>query len=123
MRYLRSYSFQITFIKEVFESGRSRAKPTWIRVAALDDADCLALWARLRLVTDPGEAEAIPLARQYDVPILIDDQGARGHCDLHRIPCLSLHEALTKYLTPKRCKAVIDAVRRESGFLIVEPEY
>lgn len=109
--------------EEVFNSGHPRAKPKWIQIARLDDADCLALWSKLRQVVHKGEAAAIPLARQHDVQILIDDQEARAYCDIHHVPCLSLHEALEMYLPPKRFRAVLESVRRESGVIICKPDF
>jgi predicted nucleic acid-binding protein len=108
---------------EVFERGRARTKPRWIRIASLDDPECLALWDRIRGDLGPGEAEAIPLARQLKATILIDDQQARAYCDIHGIPCLSLHAALKAGLSAKRFQAVLDGVRRETGELICEPDF
>lgn len=109
--------------REVFESGRDRRKPSWMKVGDLVDADCLAAWAKLRQVLDAGEAEAIPLAMQQRAPILIDDQTGRAQCEIHGLEYFSLHAALSRFLKPKRCRTVLANVRSVSGAYIVEPEF
>lgn len=62
--------------REVFRAGRvNRELPPWISVTAVRDQPLVEMLTRS---VDPGEAEAIALAEQLRVPLLIDDLPGRA---------------------------------------------
>ncbi len=79
--------------KEVFRSGRQRAKPQFIKVRTLEGA-ALASFSRLRRVLDAGESAAVALALDQKLPVMIDEEAGRGICAREGVKFISLAEVI-----------------------------
>lgn len=105
---------------EVFKRGR--AKPKWIKIKSTEDVAALAAFAKMRLAVDDGEAAAIALAMELRTAVIIEDKAGMIQCERHRVGYLSLFKLLNDRLPPKRCAAIIEAIRSKTGKLLCEPE-
>ena len=59
----------------------------FLEVVAVDDSPLL---GELRALLDPGEAEALALARQRGLPLLVDERKGRTIARMMKIPVLGL---------------------------------
>lgn len=60
---------------------------SWLEVVSVDEVPLL---AELRTLLDPGEAEALALARQRHLPLIVDEKKGRRVARMMGIPVLGL---------------------------------
>lgn len=60
---------------------------SWLEVVSVDEVPLL---AELRTLLDPGEAEALVLARQRHLPLIVDEKKGRRVARMMGIPVLGL---------------------------------
>jgi predicted nucleic acid-binding protein len=67
---------------EVFQNRYGRVKPRWIKVRSITSAETIYRYEILRntYFLDTGESEAIALAEEIGVEVLLDERNARGIC-------------------------------------------
>lgn len=93
------------------------ARLTFFQIVAVDHGDLL---AELRTMLDPGEAEALALARQCGLPLLVDEKKGRTLARMMGIPVLGLVGVLLLavqrgILDPQSARPILDAAR-DRGF-------
>jgi predicted nucleic acid-binding protein len=112
----------IEVFAEVFQR-RQRVKPKWIKICSADKPENLECFTKMRLAVDDGEAAAIAVARELDLPVIMEDKAGMLQCERYRVEYFSLYRVLNEKLPPKECSRVIDAVRQRTGKLLCEPEF
>jgi len=107
---------------EVFKR-RPRVKPKWIKVASAQAVASVELFTKMRLAVDDGEAAAIAVAHERDLPVIMEDKAGMLQCERYRVRYCSLYRLLNERLSAKQCASVIDTVRQRTGKLLCEPEF
>jgi uncharacterized protein len=97
---------------------------TFFQVVAVDEGDLL---EELRAMVDPGEAEALALARQRGLPLLVDEKKGRTLARMMGIPVLGLVGVLLLavrrgILDPPTAKEILDA-SIDCGFRLSDALY
>jgi len=82
--------------REVFQSGRQRAKPSWLKVQALTDPLGLAAFSELRNSLDKGESGAIALASVCNACVLIDEELGTAECKRRNIECITTAQVVSE---------------------------
>jgi uncharacterized protein len=100
------------------------ARLTFFQILSVDDSDLL---EELRAMLDPGEAEALALARQRELPLLVDEKKGRTLARMMGIPVLGLVGVLLLavrrgILDPPTARAILDAAR-DCGFRLSDALY
>lgn len=108
--------------KEVFANSRNRAKPKWIKIRAITKAETIYRFSQLNEQMDRGESEAIALAEELGLEVLLDERRARAICrDLqiaHKSAfevCILLRRA--NQITAKQMASVEQALRFHNAFV------
>ncbi len=108
--------------REVFES-RARVRPRWIKIRSITKAETVAQVELFRntYFLDRGESEAIALARELDVDVLLDERNARGICRELGIPHVSAYETACQLaaqgrISDKAFRNIARALRLHGGF-------
>ena len=96
----------------------------WLEVITPDDS---ALLVELRGLLDAGEAEAMALARQLSLPLLVDEKKGRNIARMMGIPILGLVGVLLlavqrQVLTVKAATAILHRAR-DDGFRLSDGLY
>lgn len=97
---------------------------TFFQVVTVDDGELL---DELRTMLDPGEAEALALARQRGLPLLVDEKKGRTLARMMGIPILGLVGVLLLavqrgIIDPPTAKDIMDACR-DRGFRLSDTLY
>jgi predicted nucleic acid-binding protein len=109
--------------REVFLSRYARVKPSWIKIRAITSPDTLYRYELFRntYFLDGGESEAIALAEEIRVDVLLDERNARGICKELGVPHRSAYEVCAALvndgkLKKKQFEAIKTALRFHGGF-------
>jgi len=110
-------------LREVFDNPYGRVKPGWIKVRAITKPTSLYRCEILRstYLLDRGESEAIALAEEMGIEVLLDERNARAICRELSVAHRSAYEVCLvlvqqKRINEKRFAAVARALRLHGGF-------
>lgn len=90
---------------------------SWLEVVTVDEVPLL---VELRTLLDPGEAEALALARQRDLPLIVDEKKGRRVARMMGVPVLGMVGVLLlalqrEILDPQTAKQIL-VNAKEQGF-------
>ncbi len=110
---------------EVFQRGRQRAKPAWIKVQALTDPQGLATFSVLRNSLDKGESAAISLAITCNACVLIDEELGTAECRKRKVACVTTAQIVENLIKDgkikgKQSRAIVLTLRMH-GVYVEDP--
>jgi len=111
--------------EEVFDEvfrNRGRVKPSWIKVVSLTKPETLARFAQLLKDVDKGEAAAIALAAEMELPVYIDDEAAYLIAKAAGVTVVRTHDLLrtlcdSRKLRPAKAKQVTVDIQLSGSYM------
>ena len=106
--------------EEVFNTGRRRAKPKFIKVRTIE-GPILKDFNRLRKRLDPGESEAVALAISTNLRLIIDEEAGRLICKSEGVVAIALADVIVELrdsgkITAKQYDKLRSALMREGVY-------